>query len=134
MILRLALCATLLPLAARACAVAEPFAVADIAGWPVVVMGEVAAYARDATGEGHISLEVSEVLKGEAPARIEARWPVQMAEFPPDRWDRPGQVLAAFLPSENGPDLVLAVEICGRAMLAEASAANLAEVRAALGP
>jgi hypothetical protein len=120
--------------AARACAVAEPFAVADIAAWPVVVVGEVTAYRRTPTNEGAFTLVVSEVLKGAALDRAEVIWPLHMAEFPPDAWDRPAQVVAALLPPESGATYLLAVEMCGMAQLAEATAENLAAVRAALAP
>ena len=71
---------------ADACAVAEPFAVADIALGPVVVVAEVTDY-RIGNQGGRLTLDVAEVWKGSAPGHLTARWTVRMAEIPPETWD-----------------------------------------------
>lgn len=117
---------------ALACAVHEAFYVEDIAGLPVVVLAEVAGYGRDGEGQGALRLAVTEVWKGEAPEEVTARWTVSLAEMPPETWDgRPAGVIAALVPAEDG-GFDLYVEPCGDAHLVEATAANLAAVKAAL--
>jgi hypothetical protein len=132
MIRALALCLALVPAPVLACAVEEPFAITDIAEGPVVVVGDVSAYVRDGLNEGHFRLAVTEVLAGAGPDMMEARWPLLMAEFPPETWDRPTRVVAAFYPPVEGSEYLLVVEMCGKAHLAEATGDNLAAVRGAL--
>jgi hypothetical protein len=132
MIRALALCLALVPAPVLACAVEEPFAITDIAEGPVVVVGDVSAYVRHGLNEGHFRLAVTEVLAGAAPDMMEARWPLLMAEFPPETWGRPTRVVAAFYPPVEGSEYLLVVEMCGKAHLAEATGDNLAAVRGAL--
>ena len=115
---------------ADACAVAEPFAVADIALGPVVVVAEVTDY-RIGNQGGRLTLDVAEVWKGSAPGHLTARWTVRMAEIPPETWDgRPHQIIAALAFDGQGFDLM--VEICGSAWLVPDTPETRAEIRAAL--
>lgn len=115
----------LLPAPAIGCAVLSPFEVADIAAGPIVVVGDVSGF-----HQGAFTLAVTEVLKGDAPARMPGTWPVT-ADGPPLIWDRPTRVVAAFGPATDGL-FPLRGELCGRAHIAEATDTNLAAVRAAL--
>ena len=125
------LLAALLAAPALACAVPEPFAVSDIAAGPVVVVATVADYSM-AQGEGFVTLDVTDVWKGTAPAHLTARWEVKLAEPPPETWDRPATVIAALALTEQGIDLV--VETCGQAWLVPDTPEARAEIKGALLP
>ncbi len=115
---------------AAACAVWVDFAVEDIAGAPVVVRATVQDYATDRQG-GLMDLAVTEVLKGEAPGQLVALWPFGMSGTPPDRWNRPPEIIAALTPEGGG--FLLVVPICSEAHLVADTEENRARLAAALG-
>ena len=115
---------------ATACAVAEDFAVSDVARGPIVVVAEVTGYRLGNKG-GRLTLDVAEVWKGTAPGHLTARWGIALAEQPPGSWDgRPRKVIAALTHDGEGFDLV--VQMCGSAWLVPDTPENRAEIRAAL--
>ncbi len=116
---------------AGACAVAEAFFVTDVAQGPVVVVADVTGYSLGQNG-GLLSMTVSEVWKGTAPAHLTARWGIALAEAPPATWGRPRQVIAALTPVGQGFDLV--VQVCGQAHLVPDTPAARRDIRAALAP
>lgn len=116
---------------ATACAVAEDFFVTDIARGPIVVVAQITDYRRE-RGFGLMSLAVTEVWKGTAPATLVVRWGETMAEPPPDDWSRPDRVIAALVQRDGGYDL--AVEMCGSAWIVPDTPEARAEIRGALGP
>ena len=116
---------------AGACAVAEDFAVADVARGPVVVVADLTDY-RIMQGEAFLTLDVTEVWKGTAPDHLIARWGISMAEQPPQTWDRPTSVIAALVPTGQGFDLV--IEMCGSAWLVAVTPETRRDIRAALAP
>jgi hypothetical protein len=128
--LALALCCLAAP--AWACAVAEDFHPSDIAFGPIVVVAEVTDYRMGNHG-GRLTLDVSEVWKGDAPGHLTARWGVAMAELPPEFWgERPRNVIAALRHDGQGFDLV--VEVCGSAWLVPDTPEARADIRKALAP
>ncbi len=117
---------------AGACAVAETFAVSDVAWGPIVVVAEVTDYRMGNNG-GRLTLDVTEVWKGRAPGHLTARWDHAMAEAPPETWDaRPRQVIAALSHDGEGFDLV--VQTCGSAHFVPDTPETRAIIRAALAP
>ena len=116
---------------AFACALPEPFFVADIAAGPIVVVATVTDY-RVSRTEAVLTLAVSEVWKGAAPDHLTARWTVKLAEPPPETWNRPKAVIAALAPDGKGFELV--VETCGQAWLVPDTPEARAEVHKALTP
>jgi hypothetical protein len=113
------------------CALPEPFAVTDLAAGPIVVAATVTDY-KVVLGEGTLTLDITNVWKGTAPARLTARWQVRLAEPPPETWNRPATVIAALTPADAGFDLM--VEMCGQAWLVPDTPKARAEIRGALSP
>jgi hypothetical protein len=133
MIRALVLGLALAPSAVHACALGvKEFAIADLARDPIVVVGDVVAYAREGL-DAELVLDVTETLKGEAPARVTVQWKgVLLGGIPPETWDGfPSRVVGGLEPGES-ESLQLVSRACNSAHLVEATDGTIADAKAAL--
>jgi hypothetical protein len=121
-----------LPTGATACAVAEEFLPTDLAAAPVVITATVTAYHQQADYVGVLTVDVTGVFKGEAPATLILEWSPDLSEWPPERWDRETDIILGARPPQDGRDWQLAVETCGSAWIISDTAENRAIVAGAI--
>jgi hypothetical protein len=114
---RAALIAITFPTSGLACMVQAPFQPTDLAAGPVVLAGTVTAYHRDDDYSGHLTVALSALLKGEAPAIVELVWSPNLSETAPGLWDRGQSIILAAVPPQDGLGWQVAVELCGDAWI-----------------
>lgn len=137
----LVLAATLVPRAGMACAIMSAFNLSDLARADLVVVGEVTAYEAlpDPDWAALVTVQVDQVLKGEATGEMVFVWNAGIAEGPhPEKAQ--GRVLlgamAAGMPAAGSfgdarPDLPrLGQDICGEVWMVPADEPVMAEARA----
>jgi hypothetical protein len=117
--------ALLFPTSGFACAMEEPFHPADLALAPVVVTATLTSYEQDAeTYVGTMQVQVTSVMKGEAPADLTLEWSPMMSEWPPEAWDRETSLIVAAVPPLGEAGWQLAMETCGSVWLLPDTPAN----------
>jgi hypothetical protein len=140
----LAVAVAMLPGAAAACEVLEPFEMAGIAGAELVIVGEVTGYQDLGTAweAALVTVQVDEVLKGRAKGEVTFIWTGGMAQGPHQSRAR-GQVLIGAMQGgriavttmvpDLRPDLPSIIQpYCGDVWMQAASPAVVEAARKAL--
>jgi hypothetical protein len=139
----MAVAAALVPEAGMTCTFLAPFEMTQMAGADLVLVGEVTAYQDLGTawGTALVTVQVDEVLKGEAEGELQLVWNGGMAQGPHEARAKGRVLIGAFAggrkPNEYSPDARLDLPAigqpyCGEVWMLPATNSAIAEAREVL--
>ncbi len=127
---------------AQACEILEEFNLNDIAEADIVMIATVTDLDRQTDGFAMLTVTPTEVLKGDAPDAFTMIWLDGLNNGPPDAWVSTTPVLLGVVRGPGGDETFvnprpsmprLVQPICGAPWLVDATPANVAVARMAVG-